>query len=117
MSKLACVCVLAIVSTTAAWVGCSGTGNGNVNADSPEGGSGAEGGRPEGGFEEGGNEDAPAVDAKADVPLTGAFVPIAYGAAKCPAFTKCGGDEKGVWNVTGGCVTEEAFAQAKSQCP
>jgi hypothetical protein len=40
---------------------------------------------------------------------------ITYGT--CPAFTKCGGDLLGSWKVSGGCLSEDTFAAAKTQCP
>src|SRR5262245_26380797 len=35
-------------------------------------------------------------------------VEITYGT--CPAFTKCGGDVVGTWNLTGGCLSADTFA-------
>jgi len=42
-------------------------------------------------------------------------VDITYG--KCPDFAKCGGDVTGSWKVSGGCVSDDAFAEAKVKCP
>jgi hypothetical protein len=48
-------------------------------------------------------------------PEASAGINITYG--QCPAFTKCGGDIVGSWHLTGGCLSEQTFAQAKSICP
>lgn len=97
-----------------AWVGCSG---GTTTSGPTDGG---------GGTDSGSTTDAPSgTDSGTTVKdagkeastLTGPFVDLKYGAANCPAFTPCGGDAKGTWNVSGGCIKEEIFDQAKAQCP
>ena len=40
-------------------------------------------------------------------------IDITYGT--CTNFTKCGGDLVGSWNVTGGCLSEYSFAEAKAK--
>jgi hypothetical protein len=50
-------------------------------------------------------------DANTDAPLP-APVSVTYGT--CPAFTGCGGDVVGTWKVTGGCVSDTTFADAKT---
>ena len=112
-SKLMGVCAT-MLACSAWWIGCSGSTTNNDNtADS---GRPAEGGGPaEAGAGDTSVEDAPA-DVGVDTALSGPFIDIQYGAANCPAFTACGGDPKGTWNVTGGCVTEKAFDGAKAQC-
>jgi hypothetical protein len=42
-------------------------------------------------------------------------VPVHYG--ECPAFEKCDSDPVGSWTVSGGCLSKDAFAPAKAQCP
>lgn len=43
-------------------------------------------------------------------------VDISYG--QCPAFTPCGGDVTGRWTVSGGCLSDDTFADFKEQyCP
>lgn len=44
-----------------------------------------------------------------------ANIPIKYGT--CDQFTPCGGDVKGTWKVTGGCLSDDTFAAAKEKCP
>ncbi|MBX3190665.1 MAG: hypothetical protein KF819_26935 [Labilithrix sp.] len=102
------------VTSALLWVGCSDT---TTESGNPEGGTTPEGGN---GNDGGGGDSSPAVDSGVDSaapPLTGPFIPLKYGAANCPAFTPCGGDPKGMWNLKDGCVTEEIFAGAKGQCP
>ena len=53
-------------------------------------------------------------DAQADAGVDAGPTPtvdIVYGA--CPDFTPCGGDVKGHWTVSGGCLSEDTFAAAK----
>lgn len=111
-SKLMGVCVT-MLACSAWWIGCSSSSTNNDNtADSGP----AEGGGPaEAGAGDTSVADAPA-DVGVDTALSGPFIDIKYGAAMCPAFTPCGGDPKGTWNVTGGCVTEALFEAAKAQC-
>ncbi len=116
-SKLLLVCVT-IVAGAACWVGCGGDSTNGTTANPDAGGTPEGGGTPDTGTPDSssGGLDA-AKDTGTDAPVTGPFVTITYGAATCPAFTPCGGDPKGSWTVTGGCVTEEIFAPAKQQCP
>ena len=114
-SKLVGVCVTVLVCT-AWWTGCSSDPSGGGPNTIPDGGGGTpESGTPEGGAGEGGGTDA-AKDTGVDAALSGPFLPIAYGAASCPVFTACGGDVKGSWVLTGGCVTEALFDAARAQC-
>jgi len=110
-SKLLGVCVTVAVCT-AGWMGCSSDPVGA--GPTPDGGGTPETGTPETGTDGGGTDAAK--ETGVDAALTGPFVPIAYGAASCPAFTPCGGDVKGSWALSGGCVTEELFAAARAQC-
>jgi hypothetical protein len=47
------------------------------------------------------------------------FVPIDVltDGSLCPAFTPCGGDEVGTWDVTGGCIELDGAMDALSMCP
>jgi hypothetical protein len=70
----------------------------------------------------GGRDAGPSTDSGADPQDSGATpvdsapqgFPIKYGS--CPTFTKCGGDLVGAWNVSGGCLSEETFTEAKAAC-
>lgn len=47
-----------------------------------------------------------------------AWVPIEIAVdAACPAFTACGGDEVGTWDVTGGCLEIEGPGAVLEMCP
>jgi hypothetical protein len=114
-SKLVGVCVT-LVACAVWWTGCSsdpatGTNNPDGGGGTPEGGSTADSATPD----SSGGTDA-ATDTGVDAALSGPFLPISYGAASCPAFAACGGNVKGSWTLTGGCVTEALFAPAKAQC-
>lgn len=114
-SKLFGVCATVLVCS-AWWIGCSGSTT-NGNNGTPDSGPAEGGGTPDAttGADTSTAPDAPA-DTGVDSSLTGPFIDIQFGAANCPAFAACGGDPKGVWNVTGGCVTEAVFDGAKAQC-
>lgn len=122
-SKLARICLaVSVAAFVAWWTGCSSDGSTEANGnDGGPVGPGAEAGGP--GEHEGGTttKEAGTPDAAKDAPVDsasplGPFVDIPYGAASCPAFTPCGGDPKGSWKVTGGCVTEAVLAEAKAKC-
>jgi hypothetical protein len=111
-SKLFVVGACVLVSS-AWWMGCSSSSSGTATAVDG-GGTGSEGGNIEAG---GGTEtgtDA-GTDSSTGLVITGPFIDIQY--KSCAAFTACGGDVKGLWRLTGGCVDEGAFAAAKAQCP
>lgn len=115
-SKLVLGCVVACACAVW-WTGCSGDtvesgSTTDAGSSTPEAGSGTETGVPESS-----TKDAPVDTGLESSTLSGPFVAIEYGAANCPAFTPCGGDEKGLWKVKGGCVTEAIFEQAKGACP
>lgn len=117
-SKLVVGCVM-IVACATWWTGCSSDSGSTAEPTDDSGtgeGGGAEASTSEGGAKDGG-ADVTADSSKVDSSNGGAFVPITYGAASCPALVPCGGDEKGLWNITGGCVTEAIFDQAKGICP
>ena len=101
------------------WTGCSSDSSSSGGPTPlPDSGATADTGTPP---TDGGGDSSPvdaAKDTGVDAALTGLpYLPIMYGAANCPAFEPCGGDVKGSWKLTGGCVTEALFAQAKQQCP
>lgn len=76
----------------------SSSGNTNEGGTQPETDSGSSGQVDSGGASSGN-------------PTT----PIKYG--QCGTFTKCGGEVVGTWKVTGGCLSEDQFADAKAKCP
>lgn len=92
------------------WMGCGGssTSSGVTN----DGGTSTEGGGSEGGGSEGGTDAG--TDSSTVVEITGGFVDIQYKA--CTPLAACGGDVKGLWRLTGGCVDDGAFDAAKAQC-
>jgi hypothetical protein len=112
-SKLLGVCVT-VVLCSAWWTGCSSDSSSSGTNPTPDsGGTPDTGGNTEGGSIDDSGTDGP--NQGLDAALTGPFIPITYGA--CPASAPCGGDVKGTWKLTGGCVTEALFAAAKGQCP
>jgi hypothetical protein len=100
-----------LVACAAWWIGCGGTSV--SGGDVSDGGGPGEGGSSETGASPDGGNDAPAEGV--DAAITGPFVDIQY--KNCATFAACGGDPKGLWHVTGGCVPDGAFAAAKAQCP
>ena len=103
--------VMVTLAGAVCWAGCSG------DAGSPPGAAID----PDAGGSNG--SDAGSEDSGGDIVVDSstpedsgppATVDITYGT--CPAFTKCGGDIVGSWKVTGGCVSSDAFAEAKAQC-
>jgi hypothetical protein len=113
-SKLLGICATALVCT-AWWTGCSGSStDGVTNADA--GGAGTDGSSTSdgGGGTDGSSAADAANDTGVDASLTGPFATITYGS--CSTFTACGGDVKGTWNVSGGCVSSDLFKAAKAQC-
>jgi hypothetical protein len=97
----------------AAWAGCTRSSPGR--ADGTDAGDGAEAGESleagtdstdggDGGRDAGkdGNIDAPEIE-------------LTYGA--CADVTPCGGDPKGTWRYSAGCIRSAVFANAKAQCP
>lgn len=105
--------VPALLAGCALWIGCGGTSTTSAPTDSgtaPETSAPEAGTTPDGG----GGTDA-STDATVIPPNNGPFIDLQYG--MCPTFAACGGDPKGLWNVTGGCVSEKIFDAAKQQCP
>ncbi len=102
----------AILVGAAGWMGCSSgdsAGVGTVDGGTGnEGGTGAEGGSSEASTDAG-------ADSASAVEITGPFVDIKY--KGCATFAACGGDVKGLWRVSSGCVPDGAFDAAKQQCP
>lgn len=102
-----------VIACSAWWMGCSS--GSTVGAGTTDGGptTGSEGGTTEGGSTEGGTTDA-GTDSATDVAITGPFIDLQY--KNCTPLAACGGDVKGLWRLTGGCVSDGAFAAAKQQC-
>ncbi|MBX3263984.1 MAG: hypothetical protein KF782_30200 [Labilithrix sp.] len=110
LKKSFSLAVVVALSGSLVWVGCSSD---DSSATEP----GADAGNTD-------TTDAGAQDSGGGDPVdTGApedetpppTVDVTYGT--CPAFAKCGGDIAGSWKVSGGCVSSDAFAEAKAQCP
>gem|GEM_PF-1688873 len=118
-TKLLSLCV-SVTAATIVWIGCSSdsTPSGETTTDAGQDSGVSTTPTDSGGGQQGdASKDAAKDSASGPGKLTGPFVDVGYGAASCPAFTPCGGDEKGVWTVKGGCVKEEIFAEAQAQCP
>lgn len=87
------------------WTGCSGSEEGSPATPADDGGAGNDDADdPPGGDDAGGGEAGP----EPEPPPT---VNIDYG--QCPAFNACGGDVKGRWTVSGGCLGDDAFSDLK----
>jgi len=96
------------------WMGCS-SGSSVDNGTADGGPSGSEAGASETGTTEGGSNDAGGgTDSSTTVEITGPLIDIQY--KGCTPLAACGGDVKGTWRLTGGCVPDGAFAAAKQQC-
>lgn len=98
---------------TIVWLGCGGSESGSPGNTTPadggkESSSPADTGASDSG---GGGKKDVAFDGNIDAPE----VTLTFGT--CPTFTPCGGDEKGSWKVTGGCLSDAVLADAKNQCP
>ncbi len=95
------------------WVGCS-SDDPNTSAPTQDAGPGSDNDSGNNDTDSG-NNNPPDDDAgsKQDASFEG--VDIKYG--KCPDFVKCGGDVVGSWKVSGGCVPDDAFAEARTKCP
>jgi hypothetical protein len=103
---------LCVVVGSAWWMGCGGSSTGG-GAAVDGGGGGSEGGS----IDAGGNTDAAidaGVDSSTELAITGNFIDLQYKA--CTPLAACGGDVKGLWRLTGGCVDSGAFDAAKAQC-
>lgn len=98
---------VAITVAGVVWLGCS--------SDEPSAATSA----TDAGADSGGSTDAgssPTADSGGNTTDSGVkpTTTITYG--QCAAFTKCGGDVVGSWKVTGGCLSQDQFADAKAQC-
>ena len=94
------------------WMGCSS--GSTVGAGTTDGGpTGTEGGTTDSGT--GTGTDAGADSAATAVEITGPLLDIQY--KGCTPLAACGGDVKGLWRITSGCVDDASFAAAKQQCP
>lgn len=114
-SKLSHVALagISVFACTAAWIGCGGSSEGTPTTGADSGGVTTEAGPS--------SEGGPAIEAgtdastKPDAAITGPYLDIQFG--NCPTLTACGGDPKGLWKVTAGCVDDTVFDGAKMQCP
>ena len=116
-SKLSHVAMagVSMVACAAVWIGCGGSSA--TSTPTPDGGTSL---NPEAGATgEGGTvtDGGTTTDAstKPDASITGPYLDIQFG--MCPPLAACGGDPKGLWTVTGGCVEDTIFDAAKMQCP
>lgn len=101
-----------LVACSAWWLACGGT---STTADPTDAGSTPETSAPEtGSTPDAGGTDAPAETTVPPADL-GPFLDLQY--KGCATLVACGGDPKGLWKVTGGCVSEKIFDAAKQQCP
>ncbi|MDB5213590.1 MAG: hypothetical protein JWO86_1517 [Myxococcaceae bacterium] len=115
-SKLSHVAMagVSMVACAAMWIGCGGssaTTTPPVDAGggtTTEAGSNAEGGTTT----DAGTQDSSTAP---DASITGPYLDIQFGS--CPTLAACGGDPKGLWTVTGGCIDDTIFDAAKMQCP
>ena len=100
---------LGIWSCVIVWVGCGGseaTAPGGVIADSGSDSTPVvDSSKPD--------TSAP-VDAKPDGFIDAPEVALTFGT--CPTFTPCGGDEKGSWKVSGGCLSDSFLAGVEDAC-
>lgn len=101
---------VAVLTSSVWWIGCGGSSAGTT--DTTDGGSGGEAGTSEAGTSEAGT-DLP--EAGVDAAITGPLLDIQY--KGCTPLAPCGGDPKGLWKLSGGCVDEGLFAAAKQGCP
>jgi hypothetical protein len=103
---------ITLFACTASWIGCGGSSATTTDTDAGSATPGGEGGTSETGTTSEAGTDASTEGV--DAAITGPFLPVQY--KNCPTFTACGGDVKGLWHLTGGCVGEGAFDAAKAQC-
>jgi hypothetical protein len=104
---------LSVFAGTALWIGCGGSSATTASTTPDSGGVTTEAGS---GTEAGtANEAGTDAATKPDASITGPYLDIQFGS--CPALTACGGDPKGLFKVTAGCVDDTIFAGAKMQCP
>lgn len=95
------------------WIGCGGSESG---ASSSSGGTSDGGGSDGSSTNDTGAPDAnKTLDAAFDGFIDAPEVTLTYGT--CATFRPCGGDEKGSWKVTGGCLSDEVLTDAKTACP
>ena len=106
---------IGIWASLAIYIGCGGSeaSSSSSSGGPADGGGGSETstpadtGTPDTGG--GGPKDAP-FDGFIDAPV----VDLTFGT--CTAFTPCGGDEKGTWKVSGGCLSDSFLAPAADAC-
>jgi hypothetical protein len=91
------------------WVGCGGS-----EASAPGGGVVDSGSDTATVIDSSKPDTAAPADAKPDNFIDAPEVPLTYGT--CPAFTPCGGDEKGSWKVSGGCLSDSFLAGVEDAC-
>jgi len=113
LSKSFSVAAVVALTGSVVWMGCSSddspaatnTTDAGSNTENDAGSDPVDSGNDQGKKDSGTTNDAGTFEG----------VDITYG--KCPAVAKCGGDIVGSWKVSGGCVPDDAFAEAKAQCP
>lgn len=97
------------------WMGCAGKADGSGPSGAPgsDAGTNPNGTKsPDGGGGNGTGDGDGDGDGGSTQP---AGVKVTYGT--CPAFAKCDSDPVGSWTVSGGCLSDEGFKAAKTQCP
>lgn len=113
---------VALFALTAMWLGCGGSTNNNGGSSSggpTDGGPTTDGatsssssGGPDAATDSGGGSDS---GGGTDAGINAPEVNITFG--NCPAFVPCGGDPKGTWKLSGGCIPDTAFADLTQLCP
>jgi hypothetical protein len=99
------------------WMGAGGcSSDETVTPTGGDGGNGTSSGNTKEGGTQNENDSGSSGNVDSGGSSSGApKTPITYG--QCAAFTKCGGAVIGSWKVTGGCLSEDQFADAKAKCP
>jgi hypothetical protein len=100
---------LGIWSCVAVWIGCGGS------EETAPGGGGTDSGTDATTATDGSKAETSApVDAPFDGFIDAPEVTLTFGT--CDTFTPCGGDEKGSWKVSGGCLSDSFLAAAADAC-
>lgn len=106
---------LGVGALSVLWIGCGGSAENSTSSSS--GGPGDAAAESSATADSGPSDSGGGgpLDAKFDGHIDAPEVSITFGT--CAAFTPCGGDEKGYWEVSGGCLSDEILAGPKAACP
>jgi hypothetical protein len=94
------------------WLGCGGSESGTSSSSGGTTDSGPDTSSP---ADSSNSDTGNITDAKWDGFIDAPEVDLTYGT--CPTFDACGGDEKGSWKVSGGCLSDDLLKDAKNACP